>query len=228
MLADKKNRAEVNALLCRYVTECLEKSGRAAATVSKAVVGHDGLIRDIKKGNVPTADRVKALCAELGIEFYIGPPRNGLTRPDSIVIDAENYDALPLFGSVDAAAGGGAEVADESITGKIAFRSEWLRSRGVYPNNAVMIHVRGDSMEPTINDGDLLLIDTKEKSISSGSVHVFRHDGGLYVKRLTSFSERGVLMSSDNPKYPPLLISASDFTADSVIGRAVWSGGNIA
>ena len=32
----------------------------------------------IKTGRVPSVKRVKALCDELGLEFYIGPPRRSL------------------------------------------------------------------------------------------------------------------------------------------------------
>lgn len=65
---------------------------------------------------------------------------------------------VPVFDAA-LAAGAGAHNHAEAIEGAVAFRKDWLRSIGVAPTSAVIARARGDSMQPTIQDGDMLLID---------------------------------------------------------------------
>ena len=55
--------------------EALKKSGRSAREVSLAAVGHESAIRSIKRGLDLRVSTAEALCRELDLEFYIGPPR---------------------------------------------------------------------------------------------------------------------------------------------------------
>ncbi len=53
----------------------LSKSKRSARDVSIAAVGHESAIRSIKRGLDLRGSTIQALCNELGLEFYVGPPR---------------------------------------------------------------------------------------------------------------------------------------------------------
>lgn len=72
MSRDSVIKAEINERLRTLVDEAILNSGTSARAVSLAVSGHDGLVRDIRAGNVPTADKVAALCKHLNIPFSIG------------------------------------------------------------------------------------------------------------------------------------------------------------
>lgn len=74
MFADRDNKSRVNAELLQLIELGLALNGKfSARSASIAVVGHDGLVRDIRqKGNVPTADKVDALFKLLGISYQLG------------------------------------------------------------------------------------------------------------------------------------------------------------
>lgn len=74
MFADRDNKSRVNAELLQLIELGLAVNGKfSARSASIAVVGHDGLVRDIRqKGNVPTADKVDALLRLLGVSYQLG------------------------------------------------------------------------------------------------------------------------------------------------------------
>jgi len=119
-----------------------------------------------------------------------------------------------------AAAGAGAEGGDEAI-GQLGFAPGWLRAQGLDPAHLSTIAVRGDSMEPTLAEGDEILVDTRPATLRSG-VHVVRVDDQLLVKRLQS--ERPGTLISDNAVYPPLERAPEEIE---VIGRVVWKAGRL-
>ena len=49
--------------------------GLSASQASMQAVGSKELIREMRRGRVPSVERVKALCEVLGLEFYIGARR---------------------------------------------------------------------------------------------------------------------------------------------------------
>lgn len=77
--ADKEARRQAfNAHLREVIDAALIASGKSARAVSMEIVGHDGLIRDIRRGNVPTADKLAALAMALDLDFHFGPaPHRG-------------------------------------------------------------------------------------------------------------------------------------------------------
>jgi phage repressor protein C with HTH and peptisase S24 domain len=125
--------------------------------------------------------------------------------------------------AVGASAGAGALTEAEGFAGKVGFDEKWLRKLGVDPAQVSLIRVEGDSMQPTLNDGDDIMVDTSAASrpLKDG-VHVLRMDDVLMVKRLVK--ERGGKLSvlSDNSAYPSW--SNLDEGAVRVVGRVVWVG----
>jgi hypothetical protein len=59
------------------ILAALHRSGRSGREVSLAAVGHESAIRSIKRGMDVRASTLQRLCEELGLEFYVGPPRTG-------------------------------------------------------------------------------------------------------------------------------------------------------
>lgn len=120
---------------------------------------------------------------------------------------------------IAAAAGGGAEAAEESVVGALAFRRDWLESRGLDPTRCIVIGVRGASMEPTLPDGSRILIDRAPRRRRAGRLYALRTGDGLVVKR-AGRGDAGWLLLSDNPapEYAPV-----PWPADAVIlGEVRW------
>jgi hypothetical protein len=59
------------------ILAALHRSGRSGREVSLAAVGHESAIRSIKRGMDVRASTLQRLCEELGLDFYVGPPRSG-------------------------------------------------------------------------------------------------------------------------------------------------------
>lgn len=126
---------------------------------------------------------------------------------------------------VAASAGGGAEPGEERTLGQIAFDRAWLRRMRIAGGERLsMIRVQGDSMAPTLSDGDEILIDSGDSAerLRDG-IYVLRIDGALVVKRVSvSPAGRRLSISSDNEAYPGW--PDCDPQAVDVVGRAVWFG----
>lgn len=147
----------------------------------------------------------------------------GPKHPTDFVSSADHV-FIPLY-DVEAAAGQGAFVNGEPTEQSLAFRRDWLARRiGVAEKHLALLSVRGDSMEPTLHDGDVIMVNRADVQISEG-IFVFLLDGWLMVKRLQARAD-GVWMVSENPKYgESQLPDFKDFDEPSrIIGRVIWLG----
>jgi phage repressor protein C with HTH and peptisase S24 domain len=106
-----------------------------------------------------------------------------------------------------------------------AFRSEWIRLMRLKPNKLAAMRASGESMEPTIHDGDSLLIDTSQTSVSDGKVYALWYDGGERVKRLFRLPGGGLRIKSDNPTHETIDLAPEYAGHVRVIGRVVHRSG---
>lgn len=126
---------------------------------------------------------------------------------------------------VAASAGNGAIIHDESIVDHLAFKREWLTQvMGCAPDRVCVIQVRGDSMTPTINDADLLLLDMRADAQRYEGVYVIQLQGSLLVKRLRFKVNGTVDVISDNPRYATETLTNKESNQLTVLGRVVWHG----
>jgi phage repressor protein C with HTH and peptisase S24 domain len=126
---------------------------------------------------------------------------------------------------VGAAAGPGAFAADERPLGRIAFDRDWLRRMRIGDRSLLsVIRVQGDSMTPTLSDGDEILVDRGDgaERLRDG-IYVLRMDEALVVKRIAlNPAGRRVSVLSDNEAYPSW--PDCDRAALTLVGRVVWVG----
>jgi len=119
--------------------------------------------------------------------------------------------------ALGASAGPGALSADEQAIGAFRFSSRWLRGQGLDPAMLSAIAVAGDSMEPTLRDGDEILVDRSPRPMRDG-IHVVRLDDVLLVKRLDLGRPGQVTLISDNAAYRSIEVAPGDVQ---VVGRVV-------
>lgn len=139
-----------------------------------------------------------------------------LSKPD-------DNELVPVF-SVTASAGYGALVDGEEIVDRLAFPAGYLRRiTSANPRDLAIIGVKGKSMEPTLSDDDLVMVDTSKRDLSFDGLFVLR-DGGasLLVKRIGRGRRRGtVMLISDNPTFHPVEREIEEIE---VVGKVVWKG----
>jgi phage repressor protein C with HTH and peptisase S24 domain len=111
-------------------------------------------------------------------------------------------------------------IRSEQVVDALAFKTDWLRKRlAATPLNLILLEVNGDSMAPTLRDGDLILVDLGEPRFKQDGLYVLRHDGELIVKRVQRGARGELIIRSDNPAYPPTAVSRGRI---GVIGRVIW------
>ncbi len=128
---------------------------------------------------------------------------------------------------IQASAGPGALAHDEQAIDYLAFQESWLRSRKINPSCARVLTAKGDSMEPTIRNGDVLLVDTSINYIQDNTIYVIVYGDILLVKRVHSRLNGTLQLISDNPLYPPEEVTAGEIEQLHVAGRVMWFGRSI-
>ena len=117
------------------------------------------------------------------------------------------------------AAGSGAEVYNEQVTGWMPFRRDWLSTHSIDSEQSHVLPVRGESMEPTLADGCLILVDRSQREPREGRIYVMRTEDGLVVKRLGKDDRGRWEVRSDNPDWKPVpLTYGSD-----IVGEVRWT-----
>ena len=140
-----------------------------------------------------------------------------IEHPDNIFVAVRSV-------RVKAAMGGGAVLEQPAEDGKpYHFQKSWIRDHlKARPADLRMLHVEGDSMLPTLNDGDIVLVDLSRTAPSPPGLFVLFDGLGLVAKRLehvASSDSPTVRILSDNPLYAPYERAAEEVN---IVGRVRW------
>ncbi|MGM0760719.1 MAG: LexA family transcriptional regulator [Thermodesulfobacteriota bacterium] len=119
-------------------------------------------------------------------------------------------------------AGGGSHMVEADVQGHIAFRSSWLHQKG-QPRDMVLMQVIGDSMEPSIREGDYVLIDQSKQEIYPGGIYALGLEDAIMIKQLDKRPYELVIISA-NPKYSPIIMRGDELETVRIIGRVlgIW------
>ncbi len=131
----------------------------------------------------------------------------------------EDYESVRRYESEDVAlaAGTGTFADQEPVAGEVKFRTSWLRKRRLRAKGLFLVDVSGDSMEPTIFDGDAALVDETHRSPRSGKIYALQAGDGPLVKRVRKRDHRW-WADSDNEEYEPQPLD----DRARIMGRVVW------
>lgn len=215
---------------------------RTRAEAAKAAgISDDMLYRYIREQSPPSFNAMAGLAKATGVSLewlatgepsqgtgYSQQPVVGSEVREGYVADLQNdrYAMIPVY-NVQASAGGGSLVENEQVAYSLAFRRDWIsRELNATPADLYLINVIGESMEPTLRPGDVILVDRRvpERGPVDG-IHVMRMDDSLLVKRLQRLPGRRLKVSSDNSAYEPFEVELAALDGEmSVLGRVVWAG----
>lgn len=154
--------------------------------------------------------------------------KTGDSKPQSPPIEdlaAENGWAL--IEEIDLSLGMGATFIDPDRSperlGLIPFALDWLRDIHRGPiSHLKIVRGRGDSMEPTIRDGDLVLIDTSRRRLDEQDVVWAISYGDLgMIRRLRQMPDGGVQLMPDNAVVRPTEAYDGELH---IMGRIIWIG----
>ncbi|WP_230411640.1 S24 family peptidase [Collimonas humicola] len=120
---------------------------------------------------------------------------------DVVVFDPDNLDHVEIRKvklKLSAGITGFTTETAEDFGRPISFRREWLIKKGYSAEKLIAIDVKGDSMEPTMSDGDTVVINTADTTPKNGETFAVNYEGEGVVKRMARDFGRWFL-SSDNP-----------------------------
>ncbi len=140
------------------------------------------------------------------------------------VIGSEFSIEIPLLDVTASMGNGENQNGQEIVIDVLRVCKSWIE-KSLNPitdiSNLSFIHAIGDSMYPTFNDGDILLVDSGNNNAESDSVYVLEAHGRLFIKRVRRRMDGTFEISSDNPavKTVDVLNGSHDVI---VKGRVVW------
>lgn len=173
-----------------------------------------------KDDSSPTTVQLFAL-HELGFDVNYIITGQKVNRDEPII---DEFAKIPVY-DVEASAGHGSFFNNENILYHMAYRKEWLKNRGLTTSKLGVIIVNGDSMQPTLNDRESILINFAETTPKDGHIYVVRSDDVLWVKRVQRLPNNKILLISDNPFYPAMTLNLEQDNLQ-VIGKVVNSSRN--
>ena len=141
-------------------------------------------------------------------------------EPKAYIAKSNDFVFIPQMGETSA---GDGLIPDNTIEMRVAIRREWLQRKG-NPGNMSLIRVSGDSMEPTLLSGDLVLVDHSRQYIDpQGGIYAIVIDKKIMVKRVQILYHKQLLkiISDNTSKYQPIEIEADQVIIN---GKAIWYG----
>lgn len=174
----------------------------------------------------PSFSSAEAVAKALGLDLGFGVVETLSPPPEP---DTTLFAQVPLHSAFLAAGNGHANQSEEVIE-YLAFRRDWLRRLSVAPSNAVLARAAGDSMQPCVWDGDVVLIDRSKTDVpvrppsgkrGRGPIYALLDDGLARLKRIERPEEGQVILLSDNPEYGPEFAKIENL---SIIGKVLWWG----
>tara|TARA_R110002124_G_scaffold284368_1_gene461542 strand:+ start:51221 stop:51946 length:726 start_codon:yes stop_codon:yes gene_type:complete len=170
-----------------------------------------------------------AVAAGKSVDWVLfGPPAHDARVPAAAGFDegdeATDFTLVPRVG-VSASAGHGLVALAEEITERLAFKTDWLRDMGLSPKYCGLLTCSGDSQDPVIKDGALMLVDLRpDQQVRSGNFYIVVLDGDVLVKLVNRRVDGTVELISHNPAYPKELIDSQQLDKLTIPGRVVWAG----
>ncbi|NRA88115.1 MAG: helix-turn-helix transcriptional regulator [Rhizobiales bacterium] len=203
---------------------CIKASGGNKVVAEKSNVKLSTLNTYIKGIAEPNVSKLMAIASTCGVstDWLI----YGQEGHKSVTIN-DDFALVPQL-NIEASAGLGFENGQhEVVENHIAFKKEWLKRHDINPAFASAITVTGDSMDPTIRNGDTLLIDTSIKEIRDNGIYIVVVNGMTMVKRVHIKLNRSITLISDNLNYPDEEIIFDETHQLHIAGRVMWFGRGI-
>lgn len=201
------------------------KEERLRLGLNQQKMGEIGGVKVFAQSNYENEKRIPggdyfAAVAKVGVDIlYI------LTGLRASQPDTPNHLAPIRMYDIEASAGHGALVLDESQSHPFSVEQDLLLTQGIEPKNCAIISVRGDSMQPTLENGDLVIVD-RSKTKPDGMFLVRLHDT-LLVKRVQREGGGAYVLGSDNGHYREILIPPTEANSLTIIGKCMLKIGSL-
>lgn len=217
LTATKSN--EVAQRLRAAVEAALEERNLSARRASIDVVGHDGLIRDIRAGRIPSVDRIEALFDYLGLETYFGPRR---VLPVPIAANhVPGEDAPTGFLTIP-----WAEAGVRSGSAPVAFSRAWLAAHELLPDFLAAVIPDEVQIEGPPTQDTVALLDTRVAMRKGHGMYCSRIKGRVVVSHVT-FAGAITVIHPASLNQEPTILEGSLSGVLALLGKVVWLGQSV-
>jgi len=184
--------------------------------VAKALNMSSSQLSNFKSRNSIPYDKIAEYCARNRINI------NWVLYGQSVEMlnsEVESVYRIKLIEGVHSSAGGGAFNDESAEVAHLVVDPIFVDSLNITSReNIEAIRVVGDSMEDTISEGSIILIDRGRSNLTSGGIFVLNTQGGVIVKRISLNPNGHIDLISDNKIYPVQTVAPDEVT---VIGKVV-------
>lgn len=190
------------------------RSGRAFA--KEVNISYSTLHNYLTNVSLPTLDNLITLAKYAGVSI------EWLATGEETENCSDNDDFVEIEDCRDIrlSAGNGGFNSDYTELTTTKVERAWPQSRRLNAENCAMFLVSGESMYPTLKDGEEIIVDRSKRNLVDGKIFVLNNDGSMLVKKV-QLTYDGVELISDNPTYRPLKLEAEEANNLIVIGQVV-------
>lgn len=186
-------------------------------------IGLDAAVAYMRGFKCSITDISPTLAAQLPESTPSTTPAQGSRMRELTTPDDSNALQVPLLENSGSMGEGSAMLDGDVLAGQLTLNPSWVGST-LHPSRQDalrFIHGYGDSMTPTFNSGDVLLVDTGINEIKIDGVYVLTAHDRLFIKRVRQRMDGVFEISSDNPthKTVDVLNGSHDVL---VLGRVIW------
>lgn len=206
--------------LNKRITEARVGLGLSKSELARKLDVTPQSVYDWERGNTqPKSEKINALAEALSVSVqwlaFGEEGAHSYSAKDSDVVSVPMLDR-------PASAGGG------TCGGAVAIKlielfKDWVNRNLVITsfNNLAIFPIKGDSMTPTFNNGDVGLIDRGFSEVDDDAIYVVSLDNHIFIKRFQRLPGNKLKMISDNRAYDPVELSDQDNFK--VIGKVIFS-----
>ncbi len=139
----------------------------------------------------------------------------------------KNFPIIQLYDVQLSAGAGTVNYEEADVADSIPFTADFLSKKlhRASANGLICCYVNGESMSPTLEDGDMVIVDTKIiNDKKPAGIYALNYGEESYVKRVEKINS-GYALFSDNPTYETIHVRGDEVELLHFIGKVVWSGG---
>lgn len=231
--SEEDELAAVRAVLAVSMGERIRQArGKLTrAQVASWLCVHENTVGKMERGeSVPDAMQLAQIAGivQKPITWFLGDDANAIAAdvPKQVeAVELGDQVFVPLF-DVYASAGHGTFESSEAVEAMRPFTRSYIRQHlGIRHDQLAMLRVMGDSMEPEIHSGDVVMIDRKDVGVTVEGPHLVRVDGSLLLKGLQRRPGHVIRVSSRHADYEPFDVQLVNGPTDfEVLGRVRWAG----
>ncbi|MHC0053658.1 hypothetical protein [Actibacterium sp. D379-3] len=222
-------------MLLDVIIPRLKEVGMSDAEASERTVGNPHLIANMKRPRygMPSIEKLSSLADVLGLELYFGPQRPAATghlQSYHLAEAGSNMasQVIAPLGAKEALRGGYLPIpyhrddrTGEKGAGPFAVANGWIADSGLDPVGLSFVTVRNSRMSPTLDEGDLALIEDLQPKEPDNDVWCASDKGDVGFARVTMPTRASYILSYDSLGCAPAVYSGSDFSNVRLLGRVV-------